>query len=190
VLKSKSEPLAIIKAFADLQKKDPSRERTIMSICSGALLLAQQGLLAGLAATTHPNHYTRLENICKDASARDMSERTDVQEQRYVVCNGRFDLGENMDENPYVRKDRRRSSVARKGSNAWKQSNTQREPLQRRASMKLGGLRVITSGGITSGLDASLYLVGAMVSDESAEEVCRIMQHTWTKGVVVDAIDV
>ena len=56
--------------------------------------------------------------------------------------------------------------------------------------MRLGGLRVITSGGITSGLDASLYLVSAMVSNESAQEVGRTLQYTWNKGVVVDAIDI
>jgi len=190
IIKAKVEPLPLIKAFADLQKKDPSRERTLMSICTGSLLLAQQGILGGLAATTHPDYYTRFENICKEASARDMAERTDVMEERYVVCNGRFELGENIDENPYVRKDRRRSSLARKGSNAWKQSNTQRDPIQRRASMRLGGLRVITSGGVTSGLDAALYLVSAMVSDDSAQEVSRVLQYNWNKGVVVDAIDI
>jgi transcriptional regulator GlxA family with amidase domain len=56
--------------------------------------------------------------------------------------------------------------------------------------LRLGGLRVITSGAVTSGLDAALYLVCAMVSVESAEEVARKLQFTWTKGVVVDAIDV
>lgn len=56
--------------------------------------------------------------------------------------------------------------------------------------MRLGGLRVITSGGNTCGIDAALYLVGALVSDKSAEEVRRLMDYTWTKGLVVDGIDV
>lgn len=161
-----------------------------MSICTGSLFLAQAGLLAGLGATTHPDYYTKMEIVCKEAAARDLEKQTDVMEERYVVNNGRFDLGEDLDENPYVTRKGRRASIARKGSNAWKESNNRRESNARRASMRLGGLRVITSGGNTCGLDASLYLVSAMVSNDSAQEVSRIMQYTWNKGVVVDAIDV
>lgn len=83
----------------------------------------------------------------------------------------------------------RRKSIARKGSNAWRESR-RRESIARRASMPLGGMRVITTGGVTAGLDASLYLVGSLVSHESALEVARVMQYTWVKGVTVDAIDV
>ena len=191
VVKSKGEPLSLIKNFAELQKKNPSRERTLFSVCTGAFLLAQQGLLAGQCATTHPDYYTKFENLCKSVTERDMAERCDLLEERYVVNNPRFDLGDE-DENPYIRRrsDGRRASMARKGSNSWKASNTRRESNARRMSLKLGGLRVITSGGITTGLDASLYLVSAMVSQESATEVARIMQYEWHKGVVVRGIDV
>lgn len=54
----------------------------------------------------------------------------------------------------------------------------------------MGGLRVITSGGVAAGIDAALYVVSALVSIESANEVARFMQVTWTKGVVVDGVDV
>ena len=160
-----------------------------MSICTGALFLGQVGILQGLAATTHPDFYTKLENTCKEAALRDMADRTDVMEERYVVNHGRFDIGEDEDENPYITRKGRRA-LARKGSNAWKESKTRRESITRRESMRLGGLRVITSGGVTSGLDASLYLVSAMVSNDSAQEVGRLLQYTWNKGVVVDAIDI
>jgi len=60
----------------------------------------------------------------------------------------------------------------------------------RRQSLRLGGLRVITSGGVTAGLDAALYLVSIMVSEESASEVARVLQYTWHKGIVVDGIDI
>lgn len=73
---------------------------------------------------------------------------------------------------------------------SWKGSNTRRESIARRAAMRLGGLRVITSGGVAAGLDAALYLVSVMVSEESALEIARVMQLTWTKGVVVDGLDV
>jgi len=108
-----------------------------------------------------------------------------------VVNNLRFDVGD-PNENPYVRRksDARRPSTGRKGSNAWKESNTRRESNARRAALRLGGLRVITSGGITCGLDASLYLVSIMVSEEAANAVEREMQYEWKKGIVVDGIDI
>jgi len=83
----------------------------------------------------------------------------------------------------------RRKSIARKGSNALRDSR-RRESIARRASMPMGGMRVITTGGVTAGLDASLYLVGSLASHDSALEVSRVMQYTWVKGVTVDAIDV
>lgn len=191
VIKANGEPLGLIKAFAELQKKNPSRERTLFSVCTGSFLLAKQGILAGQCATTHPDFYTKFENLCKDINTKNMEERTDVMEERYVVNNPRFDLGDE-DENPYIRRrsDGRRPSNARKGSNSWKESNKRRESNARRMSLKLGGLRVITSGGISTGIDAALYLVSAMVSLESANEVARMMQYEWHKGVVVKGIDV
>lgn len=115
VLKNKSEPLDLINAFSEVQKKDPSRERTLLSICTGSLFLAQQGILSGLSATTHPDYMTRFENLCSQAATRDLAERTDViEDARYVVNNLRFDLGDE-DENPYIRhkSDDRRPSNAR-----------------------------------------------------------------------------
>lgn len=192
VIKNKAQPLQVIKAFSDVQQKYPDKERTLMAVGTASLLLAQVGTLSGLSATTHPDYYTKFENICSQAAQRDLTERTNVLEERYVVNNLRFDLGEDPDENPYIRKksDARRPSNARKGSNAWKESNTRRESNARRAAMLLGGLRVITSGGTGCGMDAALYLVSIMVSVDSANEVARILQHNWTKGVVVDGIDV
>ena len=52
----------------------------------------------------------------------------------------------------------------RKGSMSFKGSNSRRESIARRAAMRLGGLRVITAGGVSCGVDAALYLAGAMVS--------------------------
>ena len=77
-----------------------------------------------------------------------------------------------------------------KGSMSWKGSNSRRESIARRAAMRLGGLRVITAGGVSAGVDAALYLVSVMVDEECAVEVARYMQWTWNKGVVVDGLDV
>lgn len=194
ILKKKSEPLGIIRAFSDLQKKDPQKERTLFSVCTGALFLAHAGILSGLTATTHPDYITKFEILNSEVAQRDLAEHCDVVEERYVVNNLRYDLGENIDENPYVRRKsdagRRPSVQGRKGSISWKESNTRRESNARRASLRLGGLRVITSGGISCGLDASLYLVSIMVSEDSAKEVERVLSYEWRKGIVVDGIDI
>ena len=57
-------------------------------------------------------------------------------------------------------------------------------------NLRLGGLRVLTTSGVTSGIDGALYMVGALVSDDAADEVARIMCHKWIKGMVVDGTDV
>lgn len=160
VLKKDTEPIKLIQDFAKLQQTDPSKERTLMSIGTGSLILAHAGLLQGLAATTHPDYYTKMEIICKEAARRGDLEQTDVMEENYVVNNARFDLGEKLEENPFVlskRPDGRRKSIARKGSNAWKESVKRRESNARRASLRLGGLRVITSGGV-SGISPEKHL--------------------------------
>ena len=190
ILEKDAEPLKLIADFAKLQTKNPTKERTLLAIDTAAMFLAKLGLLQGLGATTHPDYYIKMNKLCQEAAANDTQERTDVMEDRYVVNHGRFDVDEDDEDNPYVFKKTPKTNAARKGSQARKESNARRESIIRRAAMKLGGLRVITTGGPSSGLDASLYLVSAVVSHASAQEVARILQYTWIKGVVVDAIDV
>ncbi|KAK5164520.1 uncharacterized protein LTR77_009726 [Saxophila tyrrhenica] len=215
ILKSKGQPLPLIKQFAETQKKQPHRERTLMSVCTGSMFLAECGVLAGLSATTHPDYVTKLEILCSNVAMRDMADRCDVTEQRYVVNNLRFDLGEDEESNPYImsRKEykehkRRKSSAGgppspieersngarpsggRKGSMSWKASNNRRESVLKRSTLRLGGLRVLTTGGVTAGIDGALYMVGALVSDDAADEVARVMCHKWVKGMVVDGTDV
>jgi transcriptional regulator GlxA family with amidase domain len=115
VLEKEAQPAGLITDFSELQKKDPARERTIFSVCTGSLFLAKEGILSGLSATTHPDYLTTFENLCSDAATRNLQERTDVVEDaRYVVNNLRFDLGDE-DENPYIR---RKSDSGRRPSNA------------------------------------------------------------------------
>lgn len=221
VVKAKSQPIPLIKAFTELQKKQPNRERSIMSVCTGSLFLAEAGILSGLAATTHPNFITKLEIIASNAAQRDMADRVDVVEERYVVNNLRFELGDDENDNPYImnrkelkehkrrkssagaispiQEDKqlnngfqngRRASSARKGSMSLKMSNSRRESVIKRANLRLGGMRVLTTSGVTSGIDGALYMVGALVSDDAAEEVARYMCYTWKKGTVVDGVDV
>jgi putative intracellular protease/amidase len=193
IVDAQAEPIRIVQEYALLQKKDPSKERTLLSICTGSLFLATAGVLQGLAATTHPDYYARFEILCQNAAKNDSGVGTDVQEERYVVNNARYELGSNILDNPFVftkRSDvRKRSMGARKGSDAFRVAR-RRESLVKRQNMPLGGLRVITSGGITAGMDATLYLVAALVSIESAQEVARVMQYTWQKGVCIESMDV
>lgn len=115
IVEKELEPLSLITDFSELQKRDPARERTILSVCTGALFLGKQGILSGLSATTHPDFFTTFENICSDAATQNLQERTDViEDARYVVNNLRFDLGDE-DENPYIR---RKSDSGRRPSNA------------------------------------------------------------------------
>lgn len=187
ILKEGAEPLSLIRAFADLQEADPSRERTILAVDTAALFLANQGLLQGLSTTIHPDYVLKLEIECQNASQKAGDMRTEVLDDRYVVNNARFDIDDN---DPYVTKQGRRASSARKGSMLRRESNVRRESVIRRTETRLGGLRVITTAGSTSGLDASLYLVSALVSHESAQEVGRLLKFNWVKGVVIDSIDV
>lgn len=192
ILDTGAEPLDLINAFTAVQEDDPSRERTLFSVCTGSLFLAKQGILEGVSATTHPDYMIQFENLCSQAAQKDLDERTDVIEnERYVVNNPRFDV-DNVDESPYVRRRsdaNRRPSTARKGSISFKGS-TRRESITRREEMRLGGLRLITAGGVTAGIDATLYLVSAMVSNDVAEEIARLMQHNWVKGTVINGVDV
>jgi hypothetical protein len=157
------------------------------------MFLAQQGILQGMGATTHPDLYTKFEILCQQAARKGDLALTELFEERYVVNNARFAVDEDDEENPFIfrrRPDARQKSHGRKGSNAWKESNRRRESAAQRSQMRLGGLRVVTAGGGTAALDASLYLVSAMVSHESAEEVARVLQYQWKKCVVVDSIDI
>ena len=54
VIKAKSQPLALIKQFAEVQKKSPNRERTLMSVCTGSMFLAEDGSLVGLECHDAP----------------------------------------------------------------------------------------------------------------------------------------
>ncbi|TVY25707.1 Isonitrile hydratase [Lachnellula hyalina] len=47
------------------------------------------------------------------------------------------------------------------------------------------GLRIITAGGVSCGMDASLWLIREVAGLESAQRVAEIVQYAWRQGVVV-----
>jgi transcriptional regulator GlxA family with amidase domain len=136
VFENDSEPLALIRAFVTLPRREDGRARILLSVCTGSLLLASQGVLKGLTAGTHPNYIGKLQEICSQQGAG--AEPTNVVDERYVV---------------------------------------------NRVNEK--GLRVITSGGISCGLDATLWLVEDVVGQAARTQVEYHTQYTWRKGLIV-----
>jgi transcriptional regulator GlxA family with amidase domain len=47
------------------------------------------------------------------------------------------------------------------------------------------GMRVITTGGVTCGLDASMWLINEVAGKESAQNVLEMIQYDWRQGIEV-----
>lgn len=116
--------LSLIQAFLDRPATHP---RTLISICTGAVLCGIVGAFAGKPATTHWAALSSLQSICGPS--------TTVVRKRWV--NGGVD--------------------------------TQT------------GLHVISSGGISCGIDACLYFVSHKLSDgvQTAINIAQMMDYDW-----------
>ncbi|HEY0603910.1 MAG TPA: DJ-1/PfpI family protein [Herpetosiphonaceae bacterium] len=90
----------------------------VLSVCTGALLLANAGLLNGLAATTHHGAFDLL---------RAAAPQTEVREGERFVDNG----------------------------------------------------KVITSAGISAGIDMSLHVVARLLGEDAAMETAERMEYRW-----------
>ncbi len=90
----------------------------VMSVCSGALIMAQSGLLDGKKATTHRGAYGELRAIGRDIEV--------IEDVKYV------DTG-----------------------------------------------KVISSGGISAGIDMALTVVGQTLSFEVAQQTADYMEYDW-----------
>lgn len=93
----------------------------LLSVCTGALLLAKAGLLDGLEATTHHGSFDLLAEIAPGTTV--------CQDQR-VVDNG----------------------------------------------------RVVTSGGISAGIDMAFHVVSRLLGEQVALETAGYMEYDWTPG--------
>lgn len=129
VLAAQSEPMTLIQAFCS-QEKEEGRVRTLLSVCTGSLFLAEAGVLKGLTATTHPYSDEKFRKMCEGQAT--------VVKERYVV-----------------------NKVNDKG------------------------LRVITSGGVSCGIDACVWLINEVGGKECAESVLELVQYAWRQGVEV-----
>ena len=118
----KPSELKLIKAFATSGHveynfgKQGGKEKVLLSVCTGSVILGAIGLLDGVESTTHHFAYDMLDQACKGSSK--------------------------------VLKDKR-----------WVDAGAVKE-----------GLRIITSGGVSSGLDSTLYLVGYVTDDPSVPD--------------------
>lgn len=93
----------------------------ILSVCTGSLILANAGLLEGLAATTH---HTTLDLL------RDLAPHSRIYSDRRFVDNG----------------------------------------------------RIITSAGISAGIDMSLHVVARLLGQAKAEETAHHMEYEWCEA--------
>ncbi|GAA5218859.1 DJ-1/PfpI family protein [Corallincola platygyrae] len=87
-----------------------------LTVCSGALVLAKTGLLAGLDATTHNDCFELLAELAPDANIKKSARFTD---------NG----------------------------------------------------HIVTSGGISAGIDMSLYMVAKLFGEQAAEQTIKVMEY-------------
>ncbi len=90
----------------------------VMSVCTGARLLAKAGLLDGLEITTHHEAYEELRQLVPTAL---------VNEQKRFIERG----------------------------------------------------KIITTGGISAGIDGSLYVVAKLLGQESARKTATYMEYDW-----------
>jgi len=110
----------------DWIKAQAGRVEYLLSVCTGALVLGQAGLLDGLAATTHHTTFDLLRQLAPTATVR---------EDRRYVDNG----------------------------------------------------RIITSAGISAGIDMALYVVQKLVGEAGQQATLAEMEYRWQPEVEVGA---
>ncbi|HLA44232.1 MAG TPA: DJ-1/PfpI family protein [Aggregatilineales bacterium] len=94
----------------------------LMSVCTGALVLGQAGLLKHREATTHADAFDELHKISPDTII--------IKDKRYVDTGG----------------------------------------------------KIITSGGISAGIDMSLYMLNKLLGDEALAVVLKEMEYEWQQN--------
>jgi transcriptional regulator GlxA family with amidase domain len=118
---------ALLKKFANSKPREEVGKRILQSVCTGSLLLAASGVLAGRNATTHHMFFNMLKEIADEAAGGDS--KIKVQKTRWV------DGGLND-----------------------------------------AGVRIINAGGVSSGIDTSLYVVEHLLGKEAADWTAKISE--------------
>lgn len=107
-------------SLVDWIRRRAAEAELVLSVCTGALILGQAGLLDGLQATTHSGAIDLL---------RESAPKCSVQPGKRFVDNG----------------------------------------------------QIITSAGISAGIDASLHVVARLLGTPVAEETARYMEYRWER---------
>ena len=116
-----------VKDFTQLQQRGED-ERVLLSVCTGALLVAATGAFGGLKATTHHLSYDLLKEMDKSI---DVIKLVDSDGTRRYADGG----------------------------------------------LKKAGLRVVSAGGVSCGMDAALYVAELKVGREAAEFVAKMAEY-------------
>lgn len=168
------EHFTLLKCFSELRTPSPRGcQRVLMSICTGALIVGYSGAFSHLTVTTHYEGLDKLIQYCKSK-------------------------GEGTTVVPDIRKNPDNQSVPVNGKVpdieqwAWDGYKTAQKQNKRwvDAGCNACGVRVISSGGISCGIDASLFLVSELekwekngrcnkLGIEQAQLGARIMEYAW-----------
>ncbi|CAL5866727.1 uncharacterized protein PFLUO_LOCUS937 [Penicillium psychrofluorescens] len=115
------------------------KQRTILSVCVGSLLLGYAGVLDGLTATTHRLAPKALRTACEE----------------YII-----------------------KTPGAKGTRIIPE-DTSDTVSYCDAGINDSGVRVITSGAVTNGIDAALHFVALHMGRSAAVEVAELVGHNW-----------
>lgn len=148
--------IGIIDRFTSLS---PTRgeHRALLSICTGALIVGSSGAFSGLEVTTHYEGLELLHEYCelyrKKYGGKPVKIIPDLNDGSKGPESSRIQAAYRSGQRTQVR---------------WVDAGENEH-----------GVRVISSGGISCGLDASLFLLSEVVSVEKARFSARIMEYAW-----------
>lgn len=125
--KEGKELLALITRFSNSKPQKKTGQRVVQSVCTGALILAASGVLAGREATTHHLSFDTLKRIADTAAGGDS--KINVRKSRWVD-----------------------------------------------GGLTEAGVRIINAGGVTSGIDTSLYVVELLAGKEAADWAAELVE--------------
>lgn len=123
--KEGKELTALLRKYVSLPPRKEAGTRILQSVCTGSLILAASGVLAGRKITTHHTALEMLKTIADEAAGGDS--KVDVVRKRWVD-----------------------------------------------AGTTEAGVRIVNAGGVTSGIDASLWIYEQVVGKEQADFVAEI----------------
>jgi putative intracellular protease/amidase len=118
---------ALLRKFIEIKPRKESGHRVLQSVCTGSILLAASGVLAGRNATTHHLFFDMLKQFADEAAGGDS--KVNVQKTRWVDA-GTTDAG------------------------VW----------------------IVNAGGVSSGIDTSMYIVEKLAGKEAADWASNVSE--------------